>query len=165
MVDGGGQVTYDVLTAWALRRARAGCKLLIVDPVTAAQHKTRQSWDEDNCFLQKLKRTAVDYGAAVVLVTHPSKMQGTPGMEGLAGGAGFSRFSQSIFWLEAHDHKQSDVRFATGTMATTHNRTIHILKSTLGQGLGLRIAATFTDRLRLIEHGPIIKRQKGSSNE
>lgn len=159
--DGGGAVHYGTLTAWALRRARSGCKLLVIDPVTAVQHKTRQSWQEDNDFLQRIKRTAVDYGAAVLLVTHPSKMQGTPGMESLAGGAAFSRFAQTILWLEAHDFKKTDVRFTCGTAPTNHNRTLHILKSRLGQGQGLRIAATFTDTLRLIEHGGIIKQQKG----
>lgn len=159
--DGGGAVHYGTLTAWALRRARSGCKLLVIDPVTAVQHKTRQNWQEDNDFLQRIKRTAVDYGAAVLLVTHPSKMQGAPGMESLAGGAAFSRFAQTILWLEAHDFKKNDVRYTCGTDPTSHNRTLHILKSRLGQGHGLRIAATFTDTLRLIEHGGIIKQQKG----
>ena len=158
--DGGGLVTYDTLTAWALRRVRAGCKLLIVDPVTAVQHKSQKSWQEDNDFLQKIKRMSVDYGASILLVTHPSKLQGAPGMEGLAGGATFSRFSKTVIWLEAHDYKTSTVRFDMGTVATEHNRTIHILKSSLGRGQGLRIAATFTDTLRLIEHGVIIKKAK-----
>lgn len=164
--DGGGTVHYDTLTAWALRKARAGCKLLIIDPVTAIQHKTNQSWTEDNQFLQKLKRTAVDYSAAVVLVTHPSKMQGgTPGLEGLSGGATFSRFSQTVIWLEAHEYKTSDVRYSTGTMTTSHNRTIHLLKTRLGQGQGLRIAATFSDTLKLNEHGIIIKKPRQSRRD
>lgn len=163
--DGGGAVHYDTLAAWSLRKARSGCKLLIIDPITAIQHKTRQSWTEDNDFLQRLKRTAVDYGAAVVLVTHPSKMQGMPGLEGLAGGATFSRFAQSIVWLEAHEHRKSDVRYTCGTTPTTHNRTLHILKCRLGQGQGLRIACTFTDTLRLIEHGIVVKQSKGQGYE
>lgn len=163
--DGGGQCGYDTLTAWALRRARSGCKLLIVDPVTGVRHTTQQGWTEDNDFLQRMKRIAVDYSAAVVLVTHPSKMQGIPGLEGLSGGATFSRFAQTIIWLESHDHKTSDVRFSIGTMPTSHNRTIHLLKTRLGQGQGLRIAGTFSETLRLIEHGAIIKRQKGQNNE
>lgn len=158
--DGGGAVHYDTLAAWSLRRVRSGCKLLIIDPITAVQHKTRQSWTEDNDFLQRIKRTAVDYGAAVILVTHPSKLQGMPGMEGLSGGATFSRFAQTVLWLEAHDYKQSDVRFWCGTDTVDHNRTLHLLKTRLGQGQGKRIAATFTDTLRLIEHGAIIKQKK-----
>ena len=160
--DGGGTVHYDTLAAWALRKARAGCKLLTIDPITAIQHKTRQSWQEDNDFLQRIKRIAVDYAAAVVLITHPTKLQGMPGMESLAGGATFSRFAQTILWLEAHDFKNSDVRYSCGTTPTSHNRTIHLLKTRLGQGQGLRIAATFTDTLRLIEHGAIVKKQKGA---
>jgi len=158
--NGGGQVTYDNLISWALGRTRTGCKLLIIDPVTAIQHKTKQTWTEDNDFLQKTKRIAVDYGAAVLLVTHPAKTQGTPGMESLAGGAAFSRFSQTILWLEAHDYKTSDVRFPCGCSQVNHNRTLHILKARLGQGQGIRVACTFTDNLRLLEHGAIIRKTK-----
>jgi len=158
--DGGGQVTYDTLTSWALQRARAGCKLLTIDPVTAVQYRTSQSWQEDNAFLQKIKRIATDYGVAILLITHSSKAMITPGLESLAGGATFSRFSQTVIWLEAHEAKTSDVRYLTGTMPTSHNRTIHLLKTRLGKGQGLRIAATFTDTLQLIEHGVIIKKSK-----
>lgn len=159
--DGGGTVHYDTLEAWALRKARAGVKLLIIDPITAVQHKTRQSWTEDNDFLQQLKRISVDYGAAVVLVTHPSKLQVMPGMDGLAGGATFSRFAQTVLWLEAHDHKTSDVQWPCGADTVSHNRTFHLLKTRLGLGQGLRIAATFTETLRLIEHGVVVKRKQG----
>lgn len=158
--DGGGQVTYDQLASWALQRARAGYKLLSIDPVTAVLYKTPQSWQEDNAFLQKIKRIATDYGVAVLLITHSSKAMITPGLESLAGGAAFGRFSQTVFWIEAHESKTSDVRYSTGTMPTSHNRTIHLLKTRLGKGHGLRIAATFTDTLKLNEHGVIIKKQK-----
>lgn len=158
--DGGGQVTYDQLASWALQRARAGYKLLSIDPVTAVLYKTPQSWQEDNAFLQKIKRIATDYGVAVLMITHSSKAMITPGLESLAGGAAFGRFSQTVFWIEAHESKTSDVRYSTGTMPTSHNRTIHLLKTRLGKGQGLRIAATFTDTLKLNEHGVIIKKQK-----
>ena len=158
--DGGGLVTYDTLTSWALQRARAGCKLLSIDPVTAILHKTPQSWQEDNAFLQKIKRIATDYGVAVLLITHSSKAMITPGLESLAGGAAFGRFSQTVVWIEAHEAKTSDVRYSTGTMPTSHNRSIHLLKTRLGKGQGLRIAATFTDTLKLNEHGVIVKKQK-----
>lgn len=156
-----GQTTYGMLTTWILHQARSGRKLLIIDPVTAVQHVTRDTWSEDNKFLQKTKQIMVDYGVAVMFITHPSKSQGKmPGMEGLAGGATFSRFSQTIFWLEAHDAKTSDVRSSMGTCPTEHNRTVHILKSTLGPGQGARIAATFGESLTLHEHGVIVKKQR-----
>ena len=158
--DGGGQVVYSRLLGWATRKARAGSKVLIIDPVTAVQHQTRQTWTEDNDFMQRLKRIGNDHGAAVLLVTHPAKLMITPGMEGLAGGAAFSRFAQTILWLEAHDWKTSMVRYCTGTMKTPHNRTIHILKARLGKGNAKRIAATFNDSLMLLEHAPIVKKKE-----
>lgn len=158
--SGQGQATYGDLASWTLRMAKAGCKLLIIDPVTAIRHTSRQVWSEDNDFLQRIKRIAVNYGCSLVLVTHPAKCEGKPSMELLAGGACFSRFAQTILWLEYHEAKSSDIRFDCGTMDTTHNRTVHILKARLGKGQGKRIAMTFTDGLVLKEHGAIVKKKK-----
>ncbi len=158
--SGGGQATYGDLTSWSLRMAKGGCKLLIIDPVTAIRHTARQVWSEDNDFLQRIKRISVDFGCAVLLVTHPAKCEGKPSMELLAGGASFSRFAQTIFWLEYHEAKASDVRTDCGTLDVSHNRTLHILKARLGKGQGIRIAMTFTDGLVLKEHGAIVKKKK-----
>ena len=156
-----GKTTYAKLLNWTLQQVRCGSRLVIIDPVTAIQHTTARIWDEDNEFLHKLKRMLVRYQAAAILVTHPPKTNSLPGMESMAGGAAFQRFTQTILWLEAHDEKESDVKYPVGTEPTLHNRTIHIAKCTLGPGRGHRIAATFTNELRLIEHGVIIKRKKG----
>jgi len=161
----GGQATYSDLSSWLLKMARFGCKVLIIDPVTAIRHTSRQTWAEDNDFLQRIKRTAVDYGCSVLLVTHPAKCEGRPSMEMLAGGASFSRFAQTIFWLEYHEQKTSDVRFDCGTADTSHNRTLHILKARLGKGQGVRVAMTFTDNLILKEHGVIVKKKKRNNSD
>ena len=161
--DGGGQTVYGQLENWLLQRARAGCRLLIIDPITAVQHQSRQIWDEDNRFLQTIKRWAVQYGTAVVLVSHSVKGQSLPGLESLAGGACFSRFAQTILWLEAHEPKNSPVRFAVGTDTLPHNRTIHILKARLGSGHGLRIAADFENTLTVREYGIILRPQSAQT--
>lgn len=161
----GGQATYGDLSSWMLKMSRSGCRVLIIDPVTAIRHTSRQAWAEDNDFLQRIKRTAVDYGCSVLLVTHPAKCEGKPSMEMLAGGASFSRFAQTIFWLEYHEQKTSDVRFDCGTADTSHNRTLHILKARLGKGQGVRVAMTFTDNLILKEHGVIMKKKKRKDSD
>lgn len=155
-----GKTTYAKLLNWTLQQARSGSRLIIIDPVTAVQHLGSRIWDEDNEFVHKLKRILVAYQTAAILITHPPKTNSLPGMESMAGGAAFQRFTQTILWLEAHDEKESDVRYPTGTETTKHNRTIHLAKSTLGPGRGSCIAATFTNELRLIEHGVITKRKK-----
>ena len=162
---GGGQATYGDLTSWSLRRAKDGHRLLIIDPVTAIRHTQHRPWEEDNDFLQRIKRIAVDFGCVFILVTHPAKCEGRPSMELLAGGASFSRFAQTIFWLEYHEAKTSSIRFDCGTSDETHNRTLHILKARLGKGQGLRIAMTFTDGLTLKEHGIIVKKKKRQSDD
>lgn len=160
----GGQVTYSRLISWVLQRASAGNKLLVMDPITVVQYQTPRTWNEDDEFLQRVKRIAVDFGVAVLLISNPSKIIGAPGLESLAGGAAFSRFAQTILWFEAHEVKTSDVRFICGCSPANYNRTIHIVKARLGQGQGLRIAATFTDSLRLIEHGVVVKRKQKRGN-
>ena len=163
--DGGGMVAYDRLINWIIRRAKTGHKVLIIDPVTGVCHKTPQTWAEDSRFLHHAKRVCTDYGVSLVLVSHPTKSQGIPGMESLAGGAAFSRFCQTIFWLEAHEDKNSEVYSSSGRFEVQHNRTLHVLKATLGKGSGSRVAFTLDTDLKLKEHGVIIKKKKGKSDE
>lgn len=158
--SGDRQATYGNIVSWSMRMARSGCKLLIIDPVTAIQHTARQVWAEDNEFLQRIKHISTNYGCAILLVTHPAKCEGKPSMEMLAGGACFSRFSQTILWLEYHESKTSSIRFDCGTSEETHNRTLHILKARLSKGQGKRVAMTFTDGLLLKEHGAIVKTKR-----
>lgn len=159
------QAIYAELLRWCFAQAQDGVKLLIIDPITAIHRVGRQGWIEDNDFLQHVKRLLTDYSAALILVTHPTKTNGDPSMEMLAGGAAFSRFAQTILWLEYHEVKNSSAITACGTAATAHNRTMHVLKARLGKGQGARVAMTFTDGLQLTEHGAIVKKKKQTQKD
>jgi hypothetical protein len=151
------QLTLEQLAQWSEKRAESGCRIVCIDPVTAAA-QTAKPWIEDNAFLQRIKRTATDSGCSFVLVTHPSKTVSLPDMNQLAGSAAYSRFAQSIFWLHSHDLRTSKIKDVCGTAEIQHNRTLHILKARNGRGHGLSLACEFDSRtLTLKELGIITK--------
>lgn len=155
------QPTLTQLANWVQDRAKAGCRVIAIDPVTAAAHTGRATWEEDNTFLHSIKRTAVDYHCSVVLITHPIKTVSLADITQLAGGAAYSRFAQTILWLESYAKKTNSVKTACGTAEEEHNRTLHLLKVRNGKGQGLRLAYNFeVEGLTLSESG-VILRKKG----
>lgn len=168
-IDGFGRVIYaspDVqptltqLAGWVETKAKSGCRIIGIDPITAAEREG-DAWIADARFLQAIKRTATDYRCSIILVTHPIKAVSFPDLSQVAGSAAYQRFSQTILWLESHDEKESKVYTTVGTAPTSHNRTVHILKARNGRGMGLRLAYQFDSaRLSLNELGPIMKEKK-----
>jgi len=154
------QPTLEQLAQWTQGRAKAGCRIIAVDPVTAAAHKGRSTWEEDNAFLHNIKRTAVDHRCSVVLITHPIKAVSFPDMTQLAGGAAYQRFAQTILWLESHPEKTSTVKTACGTTEIEHNRTVHLLKARNGKGQGVKLACSFQPESLTLNEIGIITRAK-----
>ena len=154
------QPTLQQLAAWVEERAKAGNRIIGIDPVTLAA-RTAEPWVDDSRFLQAVKRSAVEHGCSMVLVTHPIKAVNYPDLSQIAGSAAYQRFAQTILWLESHDDKSSKVKMPLGTMEESHNRTLHILKARNGKGLGLRLAFQFDcESLTLNELGLVVKERK-----
>lgn len=155
------QPTLTQLAEWVRARAKAHCRIIAIDPVTAAAHKGRSVWEEDNAFLHDIKRSADDYHCSIILVTHPIKAVSCADITQLAGGAAYQRFAQTILWLESHEIKTNKVKFDCGTSEAEHNRTLHILKARNGKGQGIKLACNFeSESLTLKEIGLIVKRKK-----
>ena len=160
----GSQPTLEQLTEWTKARAKAGCRIIAIDPITAAAHKSRNVWEEDGAFLHGINRIASDHHCSFILITHPIKAVSFPDITQLAGGAAYSRFAQTILWLESHADKTSQVKTACGTTELEHNRTLHLLKARNGKGQGVKLAFNFSNEsLTLHEEGIIIKKSKGAS--
>ena len=156
--------TLEQLSRWILDRARTDCRIIAIDPITAAA-QTIKPWIQDNSFLQQIKRTAGDYNCSIVLVTHPTKAFSGPDLTQLAGGAAYGRFAQSILWLETHEPKTSKVKRQCGTTDCQHNRTLRILKARNAKGTGFRLAFQFnSESLTLNELGVIVKKRKNVTN-
>lgn len=151
------QQTLDQVADWVAERAADGCRLMAIDPVTAAVGQDKP-WISDNKFLQRIKRTASDTGTSIALVTHPTKAYKGPDVNQLAGSAAYSRFAQSIIWLMGHQRKDSKVKGIGGTCNLEHDRTVMILKARNGRGGGLGLAFELDrETLRLKELGIIVK--------
>ena len=71
------QPTLEQLAKWVRGRAKA-CRIIAIDPITAAAHKSRSLWEEDNAFLHDIKRIAVEHRCSIVLITHPIKAVSFP---------------------------------------------------------------------------------------
>jgi hypothetical protein len=154
------QPTLVQLASWIEQQAKTGCRIIGIDPVTAAE-RGGEAWVVDAKFLQAVKRTATDYGCSVILVTHPIKAVSYPDLSQVAGAAAYQRFSQTILWLESHDEKTSKVKMAVGTTELQHDRTLHILKARNGPGMGFKVAFEFdSESLTLNEVGLIVKEHK-----
>lgn len=149
--------SYKTLIAWMRQRAQAGCRIIAIDPITAAA-VSESPWIDDLNFIMDAKKIAREFACSIILTTHPRKgrKKGT-GLDDLSGGASFARLSQSVFWLIRHD-KPKDVRVSgpCGPFGTKINRTLRISKSRNGPGGGLDIAFIFNPRsLRFSEQGII----------
>jgi hypothetical protein len=143
--EGEDQMKLEEIGDWIESRAKAGCRVIVVDPVTAATTE-REPWAADTAFLMRTKKTARTYGASVVLVTHPRGAAKGAALGGMAGGSAYPRFSHAALWLEKFDMQER--RAADGDL-TTCNRAIKITKSRHGKGGGMTIGCIFNgDSLR-----------------
>ena len=81
---------------WVEDRVSEGCGLICIDPITAVEANAKP-WVADLKFLIRAKTAVRRTGARLILVTHPKKgRKGAIGMEELAGGGAYSRFSHTV---------------------------------------------------------------------
>jgi 5S rRNA maturation endonuclease (ribonuclease M5)/KaiC/GvpD/RAD55 family RecA-like ATPase len=156
------QTTLEELAEWVRARAKDGCRIIVIDPITAAEPENKP-WISDSKFMMAAKNAVRDYGASLILATHPKKgRKGAIGLDELSGGAAYQRFSQTIVWVERHDKKtEKKIRTDLGTIKTSINRTIHLSKTRNGKGHGLALGFNFDgDTLRFAEQGIIIAEVK-----
>ncbi len=144
---------------WIEARARAGVRIIVVDPITAAATSDKP-WNDDLAFVMRAKAVAKETGASIVLAIHPKKapQSGKPqGLSDMAGGAAYQRFAQCVLWLQAFMPKS----LSTADGDRLCNRGLVILKSRNGPGHGTRIAMNFDGAtLSFTEHGVITKETK-----
>ncbi|GAG55060.1 unnamed protein product, partial [marine sediment metagenome] len=153
------QLTIDGLASWAEDRAKDGCRIIAADPVTMLQQE-RDTWLQDAALMERMKTIARQYACSIILVTHPKKgRKKAVGLDELAGGTAYTRFSQSVLWIQHHSKpEKSMVWTPCGRETITHNKTISILKSRNAPGAGKKLAFDFCgDSFCLNEKGIILK--------
>ena len=150
-------MTLEQVHQWTKKKAQAGYRVICVDPVTLVK-KSAKPWLDDGKFVNDVRTVARDYNCSVLLVSHPIKAVSLPDMAQVAGGAAYTRFSDTILWLESHTSKTNKIKMSVGTPETEYNRTLHILKARNGRGQGARLAYKFDgESLTLAELGIIVK--------
>ncbi len=138
------QVTLSDLAEWVESRVKAGCEIIAIDPITAAE-QTAKPWIADCEFLLRVKTAIRVTGARLILVTHPKKgRKSAVGLDELAGGAAWARFTHSVLWMQAYrPPKRVAVRTGFGLADIEVTRAILISKARNGRGAGLNIAYDF----------------------
>jgi hypothetical protein len=160
-------VTYDDLLEWMRRRCAQHARVLLIDPITAVPVDDKP-WLRDREFIMAAKQIVSQWGASLVLMTHPrgGKGNGKGTLSDMAGGAAFPRFSHNVFWLDKHDEpKQVMCAGPHGDFRATINRTIRLSKTRNGKGGGLAIGYHFSHSLLFGEQGVVLKPKKGQSLE
>lgn len=152
-----GTETLEQLNQFIESQAKLGRRIIAIDPVTMAE-RTSKPWKADLSFVKAAKKTAMDYGCSILLITHPTKDTLEPTLQNLAGGAAYQRFVDCVVTLQNHEDKESKVKAPCGTAELQHNRTVRIEKARNGRGTGCRLAFEFSkDSLTLSELGIIMK--------
>jgi hypothetical protein len=154
-----GHPTLRDLSAWVGARAKDGCRVIAIDPVTAAK-VSAQRWLDDQEFVMAVKAEVERHNCSLVLTTHPAKTPaGAKGlsMEALAGGAAYERFAHSVLWLKKPDKPERlTVLGSAGRQAVLSNRTVRLLKTRNGVGQGMDLAFGFSgETLTFREYGVI----------
>lgn len=154
------EIGHENLLKWMERKAKAGCRVIAIDPVTAAAISDKP-WQDDRLFVMKAKLLARDHGCSLIFVTHPKKggKDRRQGLDDLAGGAAYPRFAQTVFWLVRHDTpKKFRVKSNFGEFSVTVNRSVKLGKTRNGAGAGLELAFQFDPAsLRFVEQGVVTK--------
>lgn len=160
--DPDGAATLASLTQWIRARADEGCRIIGIDPITAAGTSQR-SWEDERRFVVACEGMASHAGASIVLVSHPR--QAGPGQrpstDSIAGGRAYGRLVDCVMWLTAHyPPKESTVRTKLGPTFVSHDRTLGLLKTRDGAGVGSTIALSFDSAtFGITEHGIIMPKE------
>jgi KaiC/GvpD/RAD55 family RecA-like ATPase len=158
------EISLDEIAQWIEDRAAAGAEIIIVDPVTCAA-PTRDPWVSDHKFIMRVKGVLRDHQCRVILVTHPKKgRKNGSGLDEVAGGAAFTRFSQTVLWMEKLDTPELlSVRTALGTTTAEVNRRMQLRKTRNARGAGTAIGFRFDHSLTFRELGVIIQDETGGA--
>lgn len=157
--DSLGAETLDQIAGWVESEAKAGRRIVIIDPITAAT-RVGKPWEADQRFLQAVDKAVKAHGCSVFIISHPGKGTEEPTRANLAGGACYERFCSTVLTLHNHPDKSDTIQRGPGTVEDTYNRTLRIEKAGDSWGTCLKLAYRFSgESLTMSELGPIVRRK------
>lgn len=152
-------MTLSEIGDWVKEQAeQTNAEILMIDPVTAAE-QNEKPWIADQKYMFTVKNAMRETGKRLFQTTHPRNgKNGAPGLSGMAGGASYPRFSQSVLWLRHFDApKEGTFYKGGGKSAGTYKRSIEIRKARNGRGQGQNVAVELDgNTLRVRELGVIV---------
>ncbi|MCK5023317.1 MAG: AAA family ATPase [Candidatus Aenigmarchaeota archaeon] len=153
------------LAEWVDEQARSGKRIICIDPITAAT-KDRDTWIQDLEFMSSTKRSIVETGASLVIVTHPKQGGGKSiSSDNIAGGACWWRFSQTIMWIKYPGEDQEVEIIDHGCrIPRTCNRIISCIKARNSYGGGCNFAMNL-DNLVFDEVGQMARKKKRGDDD
>jgi hypothetical protein len=163
------RLTLGAVGAWIRERAREKHRVIVVDPITAADAGDSR-WRADEDFVLGLEKVVTETQSSLILVTHPKKgnRPGQPTGHDQAGGAAFFRFSDTDIWIN-RIKKPRKVWLRRGRddqpWQESTNLFFQVHKSRNGRSAGLEFAFTFADGLKFAEQGVVIKDAKTDDDE
>lgn len=135
-----------------------GARIVMIDPVTAAQASSKRYVD-DGVFIGKLHEVIQGSDCSVIVCTHFAKgaTNAMPALDDLAGGAAYSRLTQTVLHLHRYYPQQTlQIEGGFGEVAMGVDHVMRILKSRNANGLGREIALELgRDDLKFREIGMI----------
>jgi KaiC/GvpD/RAD55 family RecA-like ATPase len=145
------QSTENVLT-WMRSRLADGCRVLVIDPITAIA--SREPWVDDLSLLIPAKAMLRRYGASLVMATHPDRSR-----KNIARSEAYPRFTHTILTLNRHDRPlEAMVATESGNrLRGRFNRSLVIEKARNGRGTGVTLAYQWEGAtLRFAESGLVV---------
>jgi len=152
-----GGVCHSDVMSWIEARAKAGVRVMAIDPITAVD-PVKNIWEADRELVFTVKKLCDKYACSVIFVTHPrGGASGVLNADSMAGGQAYGRFSQCVLWItflkKAKDHT---IKSPVGSASISINAIIHVVKASNGPGARHGIGFNWLGReLRWAEQGEI----------
>lgn len=157
-------IALSELSTWVEARCKEGYRIIAIDPITATSTGEAR-FQDDLDFVITVKILARRYEVSIILITHPKKgRKNAFGLDELAGGAAYSRFTHTVLWIKRHKKPEMVTILDDGGLMGIQtkrmaeiNRTMHLSKVRNGPGAGRSIGFMFDhETLRFKEIGFIV---------
>lgn len=154
------------LTEWVRDRAKEGRRVIAIDPITAAS-ASKQRWNDDQKFILNTQSIVREHGASLVIVTHPKLSAKDGVLADVAGGAAFTRFTQTVMWIKTHHPPKEFIVMDAcgGEVSVMANRSIKITKARQGRGTNYELAFKFGNGLLFEECGLVSAKKPKNHDE
>lgn len=131
-------ITAEELLRWVEEQCSNGVKMVGIDPITALM-PSEKPWLDDHHLITQLRRIIGKYDAVAWIVTHPKKGRGAEiGLDVLAGGTAFARFTDTVLWLERLNGETPHQVYGS-RQHVSGDRVLHVCKCRDGDHAGKKL--------------------------